>query len=1066
MASRSFRPHPGRAVLVTIAAFAWFARAQTAPVITVVANAEGQKPVIAPNTWVEIKGSNLANPGDSRTWQTSDFVGGQMPATLDGVSVTVNGKSAYLYYISPTQINILTPPDAMPATVSVQVTHANLQSLPFTVSASQSSPSFFVFNGGPYVAATHLSGALAGSASLYPGSTTPAAPGETVVLYANGFGATSSPVVSGSSSQGGALSPLPAVTIGGIAAQVSFAGLISPGLYQINVTVPSNAPSGDNAVVSVVNGSPVQPVPLITIQGQGAAPVAPTYYVSPAGSDFWSGTLATPNAAGTDGPFATFDRARTVVRGISKSGLTQVTVLFRGGTYYLPATEILTATDSGTPTMPIVYQNYPGESPVFSGGVRVQNWTSGGGNKWTATLPAATQYFENLFYNGARRLRPRLGSGAAGNGNLGTYLRVAGTVYLSGSASGPPDPNCSQYISGSGWECYDRFIYSPTDPISPSWKNLAPPGGNPCGATPGNTAQVGDIEVIDFEMYTASKLRINCVDAKNNIVYMTGPTATEAGAHATAHGFIQGHRYLVENVEDALAQPGQWFLDRSTTPWTLTYLANPGENPNSDLVIVPQITPVLATSNLSYVTFQGLAFEHDNYVVPAAGHGDTEMPYDIPAAVSFQASQHIIFDSGVVTQTSGAALEISPCTNALLSPRCVAVSANFSSANNIVRNSAFYDTGENGIRVGIQSLITDTDANVPQFNTIQNNVVEGFGRTSPNAWGISQGEGHDNTYTHNDVYDGYHTAIGVCECTSLKPAFEGTSNNTISFNHVYNLFQGIVNDAGSLYFGVGNAVFTSSGNKVWNNKVHDVSDSSIMDSDGYGGHGIYLDKQTGLVDVENNLVYRVSGDPVNLPKAPYASGLENTIKNNILAFGRLGMIEDSNPYSTTSPPASQIQAFVASNNIFYFDRTDSSTPAFYVQDGCTYAAGFPYTQYQQWTSNLYWRTDGAFASNADAFHVQPNPGTTQLCANTAAKWSFLTFAQWQASGEDLKSVVQNPGFNNPLYPADDYSLPKGSPGVGFVVFDATQAGRSNPVIVPPAIPATFPTKTFNPLTDY
>jgi hypothetical protein len=69
-------------------------------------------------------------------------------------------------------------------------------------------------------------------------------------------------------------------------------------------------------------------------------------------------------------------------------------------------------------------------------------------------------------------------------------------------------------------------------------------------------------------------------------------------------------------------------------------------------------------------------------------------------------------------------------------------------------------------------------------------------------------------------------------------------------------------------------------------------------------------------------------------------------------------------------------------------------------------------------------------------------------------------------GEDVQSVVQNPGFNNPAYPADDYSLPKGSPGVGFVVFDPNQAGRSNPVINPPAVPATFPTKTFNPATDY
>ena len=43
---------------------------------------------------------------------------------------------------------------------------------------------------------------------------------------------------------------------------------------------------------------------------------------------------------------------------------------------------------------------------IFSGGLRVQNWTNSSGNTWKTTLPSGTQNFENLFYNGARRLRP------------------------------------------------------------------------------------------------------------------------------------------------------------------------------------------------------------------------------------------------------------------------------------------------------------------------------------------------------------------------------------------------------------------------------------------------------------------------------------------------------------------------------------------------------------------------------------------------------------------------------------------------------------------------------------
>ncbi len=75
-------------------------------------------------------------------------------------------------------------------------------------------------------------------------------------------------------------------------------------------------------------------------------------------------------------------------------------------------------------------------------------------------------------------------------------------------------------------------------------------------------------------------------------------------------------------------------------------------------MIVPQLTQVLVASNLQYVTFQGLTFEHDNYTVPAGGTWSTELEPDISAAVSFQNSQHITFDSGIVTQTSGAGLEI------------------------------------------------------------------------------------------------------------------------------------------------------------------------------------------------------------------------------------------------------------------------------------------------------------------------------------------------------------------------------------------------------------------------
>ena len=236
------------------------------PVISEVANAEGESPTIAPNTWVEIKGVNLAPAGDTRIWQASDFVKSQLPTQLDGVRATVNGKAAYVYYISQTQVNILTPPDAMSGSVQVQVTANGTVSAQFTAQAQPESPSFFVFNGGPYVAATHANGSLLGPAALYPGSTTSAKPGETVVIYANGFGLTSVPVVSGAETQFGILSPPPVIKIGGVTATVQFAGLTAPGEFQFNVVVPLSIPDGDQPITATYNGLATQAGTLITVQ--------------------------------------------------------------------------------------------------------------------------------------------------------------------------------------------------------------------------------------------------------------------------------------------------------------------------------------------------------------------------------------------------------------------------------------------------------------------------------------------------------------------------------------------------------------------------------------------------------------------------------------------------------------------------------------------------------------------------------------------------------------------------------------------------------------------------------
>jgi hypothetical protein len=74
--------------------------------------------------------------------------------------------------------------------------------------------------------------------------------------------------------------------------------------------------------------------------------------------------------------------ARAVVQSFNKAGVPRVDVRIRGGSYFLATPVQFEAADSGSPTTEIVYENYREETPVFSGGVRVTNWTNVGGNKW------------------------------------------------------------------------------------------------------------------------------------------------------------------------------------------------------------------------------------------------------------------------------------------------------------------------------------------------------------------------------------------------------------------------------------------------------------------------------------------------------------------------------------------------------------------------------------------------------------------------------------------------------------------------------------------------------------
>ncbi len=201
------------------------------PVLQSVLNAVSFAPTISPGCLIAIFGSGLA----SSTVAAKNV---PLPTTLGTTSVTVGGRPAPLYFVSPTQINAQLPFEVTGDTAPVVVTVDGIASTHLTVYISPFAPSLF------------SAGANGTGMGLYfdanfQSFTTPLVPGSTIILYASGLGATNPPATSGSG--GAATEPfnrvvtMPDVYIGDVKARVDFAGLAPGfvGVYQLNVVVPS-----------------------------------------------------------------------------------------------------------------------------------------------------------------------------------------------------------------------------------------------------------------------------------------------------------------------------------------------------------------------------------------------------------------------------------------------------------------------------------------------------------------------------------------------------------------------------------------------------------------------------------------------------------------------------------------------------------------------------------------------------------------------------------------------------------------------------------------------------------
>lgn len=583
------------------------------------------------------------------------------------------------------------------------------------------------------------------------------------------------------------------------------------------------------------------------------------FYVATDGNDAFSGTRPRPNRAGTDGPVATIAAAQRLVRAklkeVGKRDKRGRTVLPRpirvevaGGTYRLSKPLEFKTADSGQrpsrnartePKRPVIWAAAEGQTPVFSGGKQITGFKpttlANGVEAWVASVPQASSgkwWFRQLWVNGQRRLRPR--------------LPKQGMFQIQDLPERTSDPERFKKFHYEN----QKFYFHEGD--IQDWRNMQ------------------DVEFVAIHFWIETRRRLASVNMKTRLARLAEPSRLRL----TDDHHYDGAHYYIENVFEALEEPGQWYLDRPAGK--LYYVPMPGEDIQTVEVIAPRLEQVLIVRGepggdrfVDSVEFHGLTFAHCEWQ-----DTDKEM-FKAPqaashalAAVAVHAGRDIVFDGCTVEHVGAYGMTFEDNTYDARVSHCT------------VR-----DLGAGGIKVWAPSK---------RVELLDNHIHDG-GYLFHSGVGVLVGRCSGNTVAHNLIHDFDYTGISVGWRWGYQ---EGEAfGNVIEKNHVHTIGRGRLSDMGGIY-----TLGTSVGTRIRYNVFHNIQ------SRGYGGWCIYTDEGSTGVLIEKNIGYDCKTGGFH-----QHYGRDNVVRNNIFAFGEVASVQWTQPEEPHN-------AFCFVNNIVYTEN--------------------------------------------------------------------------------------------------------------------------------------------------
>ncbi|MDO4586399.1 MAG: right-handed parallel beta-helix repeat-containing protein [Planctomycetia bacterium] len=657
-------------------------------------------------------------------------------------------------------------------------------------------------------------------------------------------------------------------------------------------------------------------------------------YVSPNGNDLFSGLLQLTNSDETDGPVATLERALEILAekrtAASETDAKQWGIELADGVYELNKTLEINSKHNGVSLeKPTIIRAAQGSFPVISGGQLIQGWETGADGRWRVVLEDVKNghwNFIQLFVNNQQRFRPK--------------LPKQGTYFVTERLDSP---------LATGRKGDTKFRFKENE-IQSHWHNLS------------------DIEVLVFHQWTMSRNLIESVDDQNKIVTVQGSSPSNS---SWGH-FSTGHRYYLENVAEALSEPGQWYLDRPTGQ--LTYIPLPGETPENTQIVAPKIEylmNIVASDGkfVENISLEGLTFAFSNWTTPKSGNNSPQAEVDVDSCIRLAGAINCSFKECAFRNLGHYGIAFGTACH---SDSVISCEMKDIGAGAIRIGGDLYQTHSwpyESIQIDFLNKLSEEERIVSDI-LIQNNSFSALGRLHPAGIGVWIGHACRNKILNNEISDLYYSAVSVGWVWGYSKSV--AHSNEICNNHLFNIGQGLLSDMGAVY-----TLGISPGTKVNHNLIHDVS------SFDYGGWGLYTDEGSTGIEMAFNIVYNTKTGSFH-----QHYGRDNKLFNNILV--------QSKEFQLQRTRMEEHNSFDFVNNIVYWDNSSPLLGS-------------------NWSDNR-------FVLDRNLYF---NPNHEILFAG-------MKFDEWQKNkNQDVHSLIADPKFKN--IAEHDFELSEDSPAwqLGF-----------------------------------